>query len=239
MSENTEVNTDINTDNASQVAPPLQQEKLLPQHQVNALVGSAKQKGYEKGYNEGLSARDSVNSVQSPQTLTHGQTVDPDTVRKIAQETFIKQQEELQKKALEEAYTQQGMQVLNQLNSKFNEAKQRLPDFDNVVKLQNFVNAPEVLHYANTVDNAGDVMYDLAKNPSKLANLTSLHRSGLTDYATQAIREISDSIKQNQNALSQPKTPEPLNQIKPSNIGLGNSSNRSVADMMRDPAYRG
>lgn len=238
MNETTEVATGINKDNMSQAAQD-QQEKLLPQHQVNALVGTAKQKGYEKGYNEGLSARENAQVNQSPPNHPYGQTVDPDTVRRIAEETFLKQQQELHKKAMEDAYTQQGMQVLNQLNGKFSDAKQRLPDFDNVVKIQDYVNAPEVLHYANTADNAGDVMYELAKNPSKLANLTSLHRSGLTNHAVQAVKEISDSIKQNQTALAQPKTPEPLNQIKPSNIGLGNSQNRSVADMMKDPAYRG
>ena len=238
MNETTEVATGINREPVAN-ADQLQQEKLLPQHQVNALVGSAKQKGYEKGYQEATSALHSQRENVSPALPPHSQTVDPDTVRRIAEETFFKQQQELQKKAMEDAYTQQGMQVLNQLNGKFNEAKQRIPDFDNVVKMQDFVNAPEVLHYANTVDNAGDVMYDLAKNPSKLANLTSLHRSGLTSHAAQAIKEVSDSIKQNQNALSQPKTPEPLNQIKPSNIGLGDSQNRSVADMMKDPRYRG
>lgn len=238
MNENTEVATGINTDNTAHATQDLQQEKLLPQHQVNALVGSAKQKGYEKGYQEGSNAanshKESVNSALPP----HSQTVDPDTVRRIAEETFLRQQQELHKKAMEDAYTQQGMQVLNQLNSKFMDAKQRLPDFDNVVKLQKYVNAPEVLHYANTADNAGDVMYELAKSPYKTANILSLHKAGLTDDATQAIKEISDSIKQNQNALQQPKTPEPLNQIKPSNIGLGNGSNQSVADMMKDPAYR-
>lgn len=233
MNENAQINTDVNggiEQNAQQA-----QEKLLPQHQVNSLVGSAKQKGYEKGYQEALA---SIKEGQ-PNVSHSNQSLDPDTVRKIAEETFFKQQEDLRKKALEEAYTQQGMQVLNQLNSKFEDAKQRLPDFDNVVKMQDFVNAPEVLHYANTVDNAGDVMYDLAKNPSKLANLTTLHRSGLTNYAAQAIKEMSDSIKQNQTALQQPKTPEPLNQIKPSNIGLDNGSAKSVADLRMNPKYRG
>ena len=145
-----------------------------------------------------------------------------------------------QQKEAQEAEQRAHMEkVAGDYYSKVNAVKDKYPDFDAVMGDFNASKFPEIVMLAAGMDNAGDVMYDLAKNPSKLANLTSLHRSGLTDYATQAVKEISDSIKQNQNALQQPKTPEPLNQIKPSNIGLGNSSNRSVADLMRDPSYRG
>lgn len=212
---------------------PQAQENLLPQHQVNALVGSAKQKGYEKGYREAL------NSVQPPQQQTSN-GVDPDTARKIAEETFAKQQQELQQKMIAAQQTHQAEQTLQQLGAKVNEAKTRLPDFDQVVDFKQFIPAPEVLHYANGVDNSADVIYDLAKNPGKLAQIVALHRTGMRDMANMAVRQLSDSIKQNQNAAQQVKTPEPLNQMKPSNIGLGNGSGKeSVSDLRGNPRYRG
>lgn len=220
--------------NPAEGAPaPQAQENLLPQHQVNALVGGARQNGYDKGYKEGL------NAAQPSQTQSVG--VDQDTARKIAEETFARQHQEFQQKLIAQQQTQQAEQTLQQLTQKITEAKaSHLPDFDQVVDFKNFVPAPEVLHYANGVDNSADVIYDLAKNPGKVAQIVALNRTGMTGMAQQAIRQLSDSIKQNQNATQQAKSPEPLNQIKPSNIGLGNGSGKeSVSELRSNPRYRG
>lgn len=234
MNENQQVvQTEQNPD--MQVGNHPAEVKMIPQPDVNQIVGHARQKGekvgYEKGYSDALS---SLQSNQKPQSA-----IDEASARKIAQETFAQQLEALNKKAQEEAAKQQGIQILNELGTKISSDKQNIPDFDNVVKLENFTNVPGVLHLANMVDNSGHVLYELQKNPMKLAAVTSLLSNGMTGNAMQAIKDISDSAKQNQLALQQPKSPEPLNQIKPSNIGLGNGSKQSVADLRKDPSYRG
>ena len=81
---------------------------------------------------------------------------------------------------------------------------------------------PEVVQLANTVDNTADVMYELGKNPHKVASLLTLTRYGNVKLAYAETKKLSDSIKQNQNALQQPVPPEPLSQLKPSNVGTDN-----------------
>lgn len=214
------------------IAPPAQ-EKMLPQSQVNELIGSAKQKGYEKGKNEAMASLPPL-QLQS--------IADPEIVRQTVIAELQKQEQQRQLALIQ----QHNAQVASQLGAKFQDAKSRYPDFDSVVDIENNFSKTQdpamggVLHLVNSVDNSGDVLYDLMKNPTKLASILTFARGGNQNLAGQQIRALSDSIKQNQLAAQQPKTPEPLGQIKPSNIGLDNGSRKnSVSSLRNDPSYRG
>lgn len=218
-------------------------EKFLPQTQVNALIGSAKQKMYEKGRQDALAEASQQQNIQPQQQQqmipqqNSGATmsVQGDDVRRIAQEEFAKQQQEWQKQVIAEQNKQQANQAAQQIMMKFNEAKTRIPDFDKVVDMNTAIQMPDVLGLANQVDNTADVMYDLMQNPGKIAQIRGVPEP----LARLQIKRLSDSIKQNQMAASQPNTPEPLDQVKPSNIGLGNGSKQSVSEMRNNPSYRG
>lgn len=221
-----------------------QAQKLISQDHANALIGKARQEGREKGRQEVMSelstqptAQQPSQNLQSPQTQQISTGHPSEDARRIFQEEFAKQQQQWAQKAAEDAANQHAMKTINDINMKVNDAKTRYPDFDNVVNLKHFQQMPEVLHYVNTVDNSGDVIYDLFKNPSKIGGIRMLP----SDLATQEIMKLSNSIKQNQLASNSPVTPEPLSQIKPSTIGLGNGSekNASVSSLRNDPRYRG
>lgn len=207
--------------------------KLLEQGHVNVLVGKAKQEGREKGRQEALAELSAQQPAQAQsQSIASN---DPASARQIFQEEFAKQTQAWERQAQEQAANQQAMKTLSEVNMKFNDAKTRYHDFDNVVNLKYFQQMPDVLHLANSVDNTGDVVYDLLKNPGKIAQLRGIPE----DLARQQMRNLSDSIKQNQTAISNPQTPEPLSQIKPSTIGLDNGSKKSVSDLRNTPSYRG
>ncbi|NIV16247.1 MAG: hypothetical protein GWN62_34825, partial [Aliifodinibius sp.] len=63
---------------------------------------------------------------------------------------------------------------LSELTAKVTDAQGRYNDYDDVTSKVDFSQIPEILEYANHADNAGDVLYDLAKNPAKIATLRSL-----------------------------------------------------------------
>lgn len=218
-----------------------QAPKTFSQEQVNSLVGKVRQETREKARQETLSEIAAQQNAQQQGNVSQSQPMasyDPHAdARRIAQEEFAKHQQALKMQADKAAADQWAAKTINEVTAKVNDAKTRYPDFDNVVNLKHFQQMPEVLHYVNTVDNAGDVMYDLFKNPSKIGGLRMLP----PELATQEVMKLSNSIKQNQLANANPQTPEPLSQIKPSTIGLGNGSekNASVSSLRNDPRYRG
>lgn len=221
MNEGQEVsqNQNLTQQNAEAAA-----EKLVPQHEVNSLVGGAKQRGYEKGYQQALSELQQKQAPQQMGGIAQAQPQmngfnDENRMRQIAADEHAKAYQAMQQQAIQQAQHAEGTRILNELGAKFNETKSRIPDFDNVVKISDFHQMPEVLHYANMVDNSGDVMYDLAQNPSKMAALRSLP----PQFAVKEVKRLSDSIKQNQTALTQPQAPAPLGQVNTSNIGVDTS----------------
>lgn len=227
-----------------QVSQPDQNQELLStnteplaltQSEANNIAGTARLKGekrgYEKGYNEALASLQSQNNQSA--SLTEQKA------REIAEQTIADKIKAFEENSRREAATQYGHKVLTELGAKINQDKQSIPDFDNVVNLASFQNAPEILHLVNMVDNSGHVLYDLKKNPQNLVTIASAVRNGFPDDAMTLVRQLSDSIKANQNAINQPKSPEPLSQIKPSNIGLDNGSGKTVAELRKNPKYRG
>ena len=234
--------------NQGENAASVPQEKLLPQTHVNALIGSAKQKGYEKGRQDAIAelatqpiGMQQATQVPQPQppmapaVASANAPVGGDQIRQIASEEIAKQHQEWQKQILAAQHKQQADQAAQQIIMKINEAKTRIPDYDKVVDMNTAIQMPDILTLAHGVDNTGDVLYDLMKNPGKRAQIRGVPEP----LARLQIKQLSDSIKQNQMAAYQPISPEPLDQIKPSNIGLGNGSKNTVSQLRDDPRYRG
>lgn len=91
------------------------------------------------------------------------------------------------------------------------------------------------------MDNKAQVVKDLAKNPSKYANILTLANGGSPKLAQIELNKLSASIRANQEAMKQPKVDAPLSQIRASNIGGddGNYSNMSTSDFRNQPWLRG
>lgn len=206
-----------------------QQEKVLPQHEVNALVGAAKLKGHERGYQQAMQElQQSQQSAGNPQQQPVNQPVqamasNPDDIRRIAAEEFAKQQQVMMNHAIQQQQQAEGMRIYNDLKSKFDQAKATNPGISFENTLKDFEQLPEILRVASKVDNSPDVIQHLKENPSKIANLRVLPEN----FADMEIRKLSDSIKQNKQAAAAPKSPEPLSQIRPSSVGVGNSEGDS------------
>lgn len=216
-------------------------EKLVPQSTVNGLINKGFHQGYTKAKAELAQQQQQVpqqmqqqmpqQQAQVAQQASMGGVNQTDLHKLVAEHAaaeFTKHRDAYIKEQQQAMQNAEAQRQLTQLKGKVDDAQKRYPDFDEVTSQVDFSHpdVQRVLHYANTVDNAGDVLYDLAKNPSKIATLLALP----PQLATQEVRKLSGSIVQNQQALASPKPNEPLSQTRPSNVGVDTGAPKTVAD---------
>jgi len=189
------------------IAPHGTSENMVPQHRVNELISDALRRGHEKAM------RESTAQAQ-PQQAQMGH----DDVRRMAQEEFGKAQQALLEKMEQQRRETEASAVLQNVKSKIDEASKsgKYPDYDEKVASLGLDKMPALLWHVNTVDNPGDVLYDLAENKGKIAML-----NGLPPHLIPGeIKKLSDSIKANQSADTAKLSPEPFSSLKPS-AGVG------------------
>lgn len=204
--------------------------KVMQQHEINALVGGAKQKGYEKGKNEGYQQAKAELMANVPRieptvyANANNAPIDNDArFRQIAMDELSKQRAVEQANWEAQQREAAGTKILNELKAKTAAAAPKFEDYEKVVhkEFQNFEKVPEVLALANNFDNAGEMLYDIGKNPIKMLNIVSMVKAGMVNEAYSEMKKLSDSIKVNEMSANQPKAKTPLSQINPSIVGVG------------------
>lgn len=203
-------------------------EKLLKQSEVNELVGRKKHEAYTQGLRD---AQASLSSMQSAapaaQSMGGMPAITEDHVRQMIADEHQKQ-----------TNMAAVHNVLSNFANQMGSAKDKYSDFDETVgKLGDLKNIPHVVQLAAESGIAGDVMYELGRNPGKVATLTTLAYVN-PDLAKYEMKKLTDSIKTNQESSKSPDIAEPLSQVKPSAVGTDNGSN-SVRDLRRKSWARG
>ena len=116
--------------------------------------------------------------------------------------------------------------------------KEKYSDFDETVaKLGDLKHYPHIVQFATDQGMAGDIMYELGRNPSKVASLTTLAYIN-PDLAKIEMKKLADSIKLNEQGSQSPSVKEPLSQVKASTVGTDNGSN-AVRDLRKKSWARG
>lgn len=202
-----------------------QQEKMIPQSEVNKIVGrvrdETRQDYYERGKAEALSELQK-SQQQSQQNLGGIAEITPEKVDKLIED-----------KITERANAEYGRRIAQDFISKLETGKERYPDFEETVTQLNLPQLPQLVTWANSLDNTADVVYEIGKNPSKFANILMLANTS-PELARREMMKLSDSIKKNQEAKSQPKVDAPLSQLRPSNTGTDNGK-MGVRDLRKQP----
>ncbi|MDD5212365.1 MAG: hypothetical protein PHV62_08105, partial [Sulfuricurvum sp.] len=108
----------------------------------------------------------------------------------------------------DEAHKQAQMAGVQSTISNFVEqmkaGKDKYSDFDETVdKLGNFQQMPHIVKMATDTGIAGDVIYELGRNPGKVASLTTLAYIN-PHLAEHEMKKLVDSIKVNQQASQEP-----------------------------------
>ena len=197
------------------------EEKVLKQSEVNELVGRVKHEAYAKGLRE---AQMQAAPAQQPQAGSMGgmPQITEDHVRQMI---------------ADEAQKQTHMAAVHNTLSNFVQqmgaGKGKYSDFDETVaNLGDFKNIPHVVQLATDTGHAEDVMYELGRNPGKVASLTTLAYIN-PHLAKVEMKKLSDSIKSNQEAAKTPSADEPLSQSKPSTTVGSDNGSYSVRDFRK------
>jgi enoyl-[acyl-carrier-protein] reductase (NADH) len=224
------------------VAPveEIEQEKLLPQSQVNKIVQREKEQAAQKArreveerYQREIERINSQINQQSQRNENVSREVDADAIFQQVQERF---NQEMQQKQLEAEMTR----VANSYQSKMQEGANSYSDFDEVMKEFDPTAFPQLVYLVAGIDNAADVMYELAKNPVKLNALDGLAMKN-PRYAHSQLLELSRSIADNKQAKADAQSQDvaaPLDRLQASRVS-GSNGKMGVRDLRTQPWLRG
>lgn len=203
------------------VAP---QEKMLPQSEVNDLAGKIRAEAYEKGRQQAMQAQMQAAPAQenfAAQQVAQGSMSEDQVKAMIQEQTLEFQQKQAQRMMAEK--------IVGEFSTKMQGGAEKYEDFEATVKELDLRTIPEIVQLANSVSNTDDVMYDLGKNPYKIANLKVLAQTS-PHLARAEMNRLSQSIVSNGKAKDQVAgVKEPLSQMKPS-TGTVDTGEMSVSD---------
>lgn len=222
---------EANTHQLSPVEAPKPSEKTFTQSDIDRIVGRTREQVREEYYKRGKQDALSEYSRQQSES-THTQSMggmnqlNADEIDKIVEQ-----------KIKERADAQTANNIAYDFINKMKAAKDKYTDFDETVAQLNLPAHPQVIYWANSLDNTADVVYEIAKNPEKFATILMLSHTS-PDLARRKMQELSSSLKQNEDATKLPHVNEPLSQLKPSALGMDNGS-MTVRDLRKQPWLRG
>jgi len=216
-------------------------EKMLPASQVNELIKKAKRKGEQKMQEQLDAAQQQIQQLQAQQGQQQApiqqqqqapqqqQGADAQQIQQQIMQAMQKQMQEAEDKRQKEQLEKEVNDVAQQYFGKLAQGKEMYEDFDAVTA--NFEPAafPQLVYLATQADNTAAIIYELQKNPAKLAQLSVLVDKSPA-MARSEIAKLSQSIKTNEDAKKNLQEPQdPLNRLKPSPVGTDNGT-KTVRD---------
>lgn len=209
-------------------------EKLIPQSQVNKIAArearEAAEKAraetaaeYERRYQYEAQQRQLQAQQQQPVSQMGGMTQQSDeNVRRIIQE-----------EAWRLSNQHKADMMLSQHKQEMEAARDKYDDFDEKYATLDVTHHPELILWTQGLPNRADVFYDLATNPTKLANVLMLANAGYPQAAQAEFKKLSDSIRANEEAKKQPQVAAPLTQIKSTTVSMDNGEASTVSDFRK------
>ena len=226
----------------TETPPP---EKMLPASRVNQLVQQAKRDGARKMQEQLDAAKQQIEQLQlqqgqqqaqspqqvEPQQAPQGQAqgLDQQMIQQQVMQLLQQKQQEDEQKRYQEQLEQEVNQVAQQYFGKMAQGKDLFEDFEAITADFNPAEFPQLVFLANQMDNTPAIIYELRKNPGKLADLAVLVEKS-PNMARSEIAKLSDSIKRNDEAKrTLQEAQDPLNRLKPSPVGT-DSGTKNVRD---------
>src|SRR6185312_4526100 len=172
---------DANVDAAEEVISEAPPEKMLSVSRVNELVKKAK-RDKERQMQEKLDAANAQIQelqAQQPNQAPEGQPqgnqgLNPQAFMTEVMQKLEQKQKEDEQKRYNDQLEQEVNQVATQYFGKMAQGKDLYEDFQAITADFNPAEFPQLVYLANEMDNTPAVIYELAKNPSKLAAIDRL-----------------------------------------------------------------
>ena len=217
-----------------QVSAPQEQQKMLSQDEVNRIVVREKSRAAE-------SARRELEEKHQKELAQRSSERNAETTREVdADEIYQQVQDRFNKEMQEQQLKQQMTQVANSYLQKIEKGRNAYQDFDEITKEFDPSSFPQLTFLLSEVDNAGDVLYDLSKNPTKLAGIDRIAEKNV-NHARSIISKLSKSISDNKQAQEDSQSQnvsEPLDRLQSSRVSSSNGK-MGVRDYRSQPWLRG
>jgi hypothetical protein len=213
------------------------EEKLLPQSEVNKLVGRAKAEAEAKATKlaeaEYLRKLEEIQKSQQQANSQAPRDSNADAIYQQVQERF---NQEMMQRQMQE----QMSNIVRNYDSKIASAKTSYSDFDDVTKAFSPGAFPQLVYLVSGIENGGDIIYEIAKNPSKLVTLDALAQRN-PELAHVELMKLSKSISDNKLAQQElsGNAQAPLDRLQPSRITTGSNGKMSIADLKNQSWLRG
>lgn len=217
-----------------------QQEKMLSQSEVNKIVQREKiraaqsaKREVEERYQRDLEAIQAQSQHQSQRNENIPREIDADAIYQQVQERF---NAEMQQKQLEQNLSQ----VADNYLSKMRQGPEVYDDFEEVTKDFDPTAFPQLIYLVSGIDNAADVIYDLSKNPLKLAGLDRIAEKNPRQAHSELLK-LSRSIAENRQALNDAGSQSvsaPLDRLQPSKVS-GSNGKMGIRDLRSQDWLRG
>ena len=208
-------------------------EKLVPQSEVNRIIGKTRQEAYERAMREKESRPSEPHQTQSMGGITQ---LSEERIAELARQAAQREFEAKSQEYVQQQKHEQTKRLVDDFLGKVWSVKEQYPDFEEKIGNFDFREIADLVPFVNAVDNTGHVVYDLINNPHKVATLFSLLKS--PQLAMAEMKKISQSIKTNQSAANIKMPKDPLSQIDHSHVGT-DSGSYTIRDLKKQPWLRG
>lgn len=215
-------------------------ERMVPQSEVDKLVVGVKREAAEKARRE-AEAEFSRQSNGNPHAQGIGgmPAIDVSKIKEEVLDGLRSELEEKQRAAEEGERRRRASEFVATYESKLAEGKGRYDDFDEVVSQIDPKEFVDVILLAGQAEGTADIMYELARNPDKLARVASMAQRS-QKQAQRMMAEIATSVKQNREAVDNHQTTkQPLPKLTPSTAGTSTSELKTVNDFKKASWLRG
>lgn len=230
MSDSVMENVAADTNQVPAQPAQVTNERIFKQAELNEIVGRAKHEAVESFKRQ---QEQHQQQPQLPTQQTSHRSLSEDDVKRLTTEELGRQREEWDRQNLERQHADTAQRIVNAYKDKIAAGKDKYQDFEAVtsnVDMRYYPNVVQLL--AEHVDNSSDILYDLAKNRSKLGTLESMCSHNPQD-AIYEIKRLSDSIKSNEQSSQMRTSKAPLSQQRPSNTGTDSGGVLSMSDLKR------
>lgn len=166
--------------------------------------------------------------------------VDTDAIYQKVREKFNQDRVEDAKRQQQENYKNFLTEAGNKFHTKLTQGKSAYSDFDNVVGDFNPSEFPELTILLSDTDNAEHILYEISKNPIKMAGLDRLAERS-PKQARAAMAEIANSIMSNRQAQADAQgqqTAPPLDRLQSSGVS-GSNGNKTISSLRSEPWLKG
>lgn len=216
-----------------------EKERMIPQSQVNKII---KHKTYEAAQVQRDLEERHQRELEEIKAQLQQQTQRNENVPRELDANAIYQQ--VQEKFNEEMHQRQLKsemdRIANSYISKMEQGKAAYDDFEEVTKEFDPTAFPQLTYLVAGIDNAADVIYDLSRNPLKLAGLDRLAEKNPRQAQAELLK-LSRSIAENRQAQSDENSTQvaaPLDRLQSSRVS-GSNGKPSIRDLRNQPWLRG